>query len=164
MDICILHQECILKWPQNVTMHGKCAFIWHARYHAGGWFNIKKSSYQYNKSHYGDKTILRPSYPHNEIYRTDKNTFLYWIWGLVVGIPYQKPRNKNRGFPTARLGSYLIVFQIMICICLRIMYWYFFKLLNLWFCVFKYFFFLLNSAKHVNKDYILYDTSNYRNP
>ena len=28
----------------------------------GGWFNIKMPSYQYRKSHCGDKTILRPFY------------------------------------------------------------------------------------------------------
>ena len=33
----------------------------------GCWFNIKMSSYQYRKSHCGDKTILRPSYLHNGI-------------------------------------------------------------------------------------------------
>ena len=32
---------------------------------SGPWFNIKMSSYQYRKSHCGDKTILRPSYVHN---------------------------------------------------------------------------------------------------
>ena len=34
---------------------------------SGPWFNIKISSYQYRKSHCGDKTILRPSYLHNGI-------------------------------------------------------------------------------------------------
>ena len=29
---------------------------------SGGWFNIKMPSYEYRKSHCGDKTILRPSY------------------------------------------------------------------------------------------------------
>ena len=33
----------------------------------GPWFNIKTSSYQYRKSHCGDKTILRQSYLHNGI-------------------------------------------------------------------------------------------------
>ena len=33
----------------------------------GPWFNIKMSSYQYRKSHCGDKTIFRPSYLHNGI-------------------------------------------------------------------------------------------------
>ena len=33
----------------------------------GPWFNIKMSSYQYRKSHCGDKTILLSSYLHNGI-------------------------------------------------------------------------------------------------
>ena len=41
---------------------------------AGLWCNIKMSSYQYRKSHYGDKTILRPSYLHNGISYTGKTT------------------------------------------------------------------------------------------
>ena len=50
----------------------------------GGWppgprFNIKMTSYQYRKSHCGDKTILRPSYLHNGISYTGKMTSLYWI-------------------------------------------------------------------------------------
>ena len=46
---------------------------------SGAWFNIKMTSYQYCKSYCGDKTILRPSYLHNEISYTGKMTFLYWI-------------------------------------------------------------------------------------
>ena len=46
-------------------------------------FNIKMSSYQYRKSHCGDKTILRPSYLHNGISFTGKMTHLYWIRALV---------------------------------------------------------------------------------
>ena len=54
-----------------------------------GWFNIKMPSYQNRKSHCGDKTILRPSYLHNEISYTGKTTSLYWIraralWVLKV--------------------------------------------------------------------------------
>ena len=45
----------------------------------GLWFNIKMTSYQYRKSHCGDKTILRPSYLHNGISYTGKMTSLYWI-------------------------------------------------------------------------------------
>ena len=45
----------------------------------GPWFNIKMTSYQYRKSHCGDKTILRPSYLHNGISYTDKMTSLYRI-------------------------------------------------------------------------------------
>ena len=51
-----------------------------------GWFNIKMSSYQYRKSHYGDKTILRPSYLHNGISYTGKTTSLYWIRALVTKV------------------------------------------------------------------------------
>ena len=33
--------------------------------HRGPWFNMKMSSYQYRKSHCGDKTVVRSSYLHN---------------------------------------------------------------------------------------------------
>ena len=45
----------------------------------GPWFNIKISSYQYRKSHCGDKTIVRSSCLHNGISYTGKMTSLYWI-------------------------------------------------------------------------------------
>ena len=55
---------------------------------AGPRFNIKMTSYQYRKSHCGDKTILRPSYPHNGISYTGKTTSLYWIRTLhTTGVP-----------------------------------------------------------------------------
>ena len=38
----------------------------------GLWFNIKMLSYQYRKSHCGDKTVVRSSYLHNGIYYTGK--------------------------------------------------------------------------------------------
>ena len=41
----------------------------------GGWINIKMSSYQYRKSHCGDKTIVI----HNGITYAGKTTSLYWI-------------------------------------------------------------------------------------
>ena len=50
----------------------------------GGRFNKKISSYQYRKSHCGDKTILRPSYLHNAISYTGKMTSLYWIRALMI--------------------------------------------------------------------------------
>ena len=46
-------------------------------------FNIKMSSYQYRKSHCGDKTILQLSYLHNGISYTGKMTSLYWIRAQV---------------------------------------------------------------------------------
>ena len=49
---------------------------------SGPRFNIKMTSYQYRKSHCGDKTILRPSYLHNGVSYTGKTTSLYWIGAL----------------------------------------------------------------------------------
>ena len=45
----------------------------------GPWFNIKMSSYQYRKSHCGDKTVVRSSYLHNGISYTGKMMSFYWI-------------------------------------------------------------------------------------
>ena len=42
------------------------------------------TSYQYRKSHCGDKTILRPSYLHNGISYTGKTTSLYWIGPCIL--------------------------------------------------------------------------------
>ena len=50
---------------------------------AGARFIIKMSSYQYGKSHCGDKTVVRSSYLHNGISYTGKTTYLYWIGALV---------------------------------------------------------------------------------
>ena len=49
----------------------------------GCWINIKMSSYQYRKFHCGYKTILRPSYLHNEISYTGKTISLCWIRAQV---------------------------------------------------------------------------------
>ena len=51
--------------------------------HPGPRFNIKMSSYQYRKSHCGDKTVVRLSYLHNGISYTGKMTSLYWFSPLV---------------------------------------------------------------------------------
>ena len=48
-------------------------------YCTGPWFNIKMSSYQYRKSHCGDKTVARSSYLHSGISYTGKMTTLCWI-------------------------------------------------------------------------------------
>ena len=45
----------------------------------GPQFNIEMSSYQYRKSHCGDKTVVRSSNLHNGISYTGKMTSLYWI-------------------------------------------------------------------------------------
>ena len=41
--------------------------------------NIKMSTYQYRKSHCGDKMVVRSSYLNNGISYTGKRTSLYWI-------------------------------------------------------------------------------------
>ena len=46
--------------------------------------NKKMSSYQYRKSHCGDKTVVRSSYLHNGISYTGKMLSLYWIRAQVV--------------------------------------------------------------------------------
>ena len=61
------------------TVSIPCLLILRLLSSPGPWFNIKMSSYQYRKSHCGDKTILRPSYLHNGISYTGKITSLYWI-------------------------------------------------------------------------------------
>ena len=68
-------------------------YTWTLLPEAGPRFNIKMSSYQYRKSHCGDKTILRPSYLHNGISYTGK-TSLYWFSpqvsqaGMTAGCNY----------------------------------------------------------------------------
>ena len=54
------------------------------RYKPGPCFNIKVPSYQYRKSHCGDKTVVRSSYLHNGISYTGKMTSLYWFSPLVL--------------------------------------------------------------------------------
>ena len=44
----------------------------------GCWFNINMLSYQYRKSHCGDKTIIRSSYLHDGISYTGKMTCSFW--------------------------------------------------------------------------------------
>ena len=61
----------------GIHIPGKMVFI--LRQGPGPWFNIKMSSYQYRKSHCGNKTILWPSYPHNGISYTGK-TFLSHVY------------------------------------------------------------------------------------
>ena len=51
------------------------------------WFNTKMSSYQYRKSHCGDKTVVRLSYLHNGISYTGKMSSLYWIGALALCLP-----------------------------------------------------------------------------
>ena len=75
-------------------------------------FNIKMSSYQYRKSHCGDKTVVRSSYLHNGISYTSKMSSLYWIGAQVAA---------RRSFPahqlqaTFMLGKYSTQALAMAC-------------------------------------------------
>ena len=52
-------------------------------------------SYQYRKSHCGNKTILRPSYLHNGIFYTGKTTSLHQIRALVLSTTLSQSRLMN---------------------------------------------------------------------
>ena len=58
-----------------------------AMYTPGPWFNIHMSYCQYIKSHYGERTILRPSNLHNVISYTSKMSYLYWIGAQIASTP-----------------------------------------------------------------------------
>ena len=60
------------------------------------WFNLKMSSYQYRKSHRGEKTVVRSSYLHNWIFYTGKTTSWYWIIPLIV-IPCLTTTKHDKG-------------------------------------------------------------------
>ena len=97
-ELFILHSQYHGRWwPGDARARASAAMImtllkrlvlWEC---SGHQFNIKMTSYQYRKSHCGDKTILRPSYLHNGISYTGKMTSLYWIRALVPapgGLPW----------------------------------------------------------------------------
>ena len=67
----------------SLWCHCNDSYGWTHWWAPGAWINIKIPSYQYRKSHCGDKTILRPSYLHNGISNTGKMLSLYWIRALV---------------------------------------------------------------------------------
>ena len=64
---------------QFIILYGR----YHGSWWPGGWFNIKMLSYQYRKSHCGDKTVW-PSYFRNGISYTGKKTSLYWIRAQIT--------------------------------------------------------------------------------
>ena len=74
-------------------------------------------SYQYRKSHCGDKTVVRSSYLHNGIPYTGKMTSLYWIRALL-SLAFVNKCNQNiqkvkyilsdktpNGFPSQRASN-----------------------------------------------------------
>ena len=53
---------CCLAKPSHYLKRpwGRCSIVGLIQYQYGGWFDIKMSSYQYRKTHFGDKTIGFP--------------------------------------------------------------------------------------------------------
>ena len=81
----------LVSWPRllcSTPISTPLGDVWWSSIHGciqvspGLRFNIKMSSYQYRKSHCGDKTIVRPSYLHNGISYNGKIPSLYWIGTL----------------------------------------------------------------------------------
>ena len=76
------------RWLKSFLEQNDNLPILHRQYHRW-WgpedrFDEKTTSYQYIKSHCGDKTILRPSHLHNGISYTGKMTCFYWIGTLAT--------------------------------------------------------------------------------
>ena len=88
-------------WSISASM----TFVWHycnaIKRSPGPWLNIKMSSYQYRKSHCGDKTVIRSSYLHNGISYTGKMISFYQISPLVV-------------FVTGRFGFSQLWYNLMV--------------------------------------------------
>ena len=83
--------------------------------YSGVRFNIKMSSYQYRKSHGGDKTVVRPSYLHNGISYTGK--MIHCIFILKQG-PGPISRSLNSLWPSDTIwyqGSGSTLVQVMAC-------------------------------------------------
>ena len=82
-----VYHSSILKWYKYIiTFLMKDTNLMHMSsvvWLLGPRFNIKMSSYQYRKSHCGDKTVVRSSYLHNGISYTGKMSYLYWIGTLM---------------------------------------------------------------------------------
>ena len=75
--------------PQSQCVKTACkSAMSHLNAHkiSGPRFNIKTSSYQYRKSHCGDKTVVRSSYLHNGISYTGKMSSLCWIRALEFSV------------------------------------------------------------------------------
>ena len=82
-----------------------------------GWFNMKMPYYQYNKSHYGDKTILPSSYLHNGISHIGKTICSYWIRASEK----PKPETLMRIFSGIYRGDHMIPLSLQAIIGSRVL-------------------------------------------
>ena len=74
-------EMCVRRaWQHWQLRHSPAMLGWSSdTQRPGPRFNIKMSSYQYRKSHCGDKTVVRSSYHHNGISYIGKMSSLHWI-------------------------------------------------------------------------------------
>ena len=80
VEMCIKEIEARGKYYcTNANTNMKSLLLLFHRETSGPRFNIKMLSYQYRKSHCGDKTVVRSSYLHNGISYTGKMSSLYWF-------------------------------------------------------------------------------------
>ena len=70
-------------------------------------FNIKMVSYQYRKSHFGYKMVVRSSYLHNGISYTGKMSYLYWIRAQVIFLAKVFVKYIDPYFADVRLMEYI---------------------------------------------------------
>ena len=85
-DICCLGVKCgiaILKPYGQKLVFLKYMPTMCIQY-SGSRFNVKMLSYQYRKSHCGDKTVIRTSFLHNDISYIGKTASLYWFSPLFL--------------------------------------------------------------------------------
>ena len=78
-------------WPGTVMVK----FGFHLYTWPGPRFNTKMSSYQYRKSHCGDKMVVRSSYLHNGIFYTGKMASLYWTSPSTLRVEISYENNKE---------------------------------------------------------------------
>ena len=99
--LCSWHEQAVEQTVQVLVIWVTLTLIWpwwfmiamrqasvgsHDTLISWAWFNIKMSSYQYRKSHCGEKMVIRSSYLHNGISYTGKMASLYWISLLYLSV------------------------------------------------------------------------------
>ena len=114
-----IDEYCILSLHNGIVGGLFCPY-------PGPRFNIKMSSYQYRKSHYGDKTVVRSSYLHSGISYSGKMTSLYRIraqtaiqwalthWGHQITIADKFPSTNLYCDDNFHIWSVFLGFQITI--------------------------------------------------
>ena len=92
----ILRSGRNLHMPRELSCRAMCSI--------GPWFNIDMSSYQYRKSHCGDKAVVRSTDLHNGVSYTSKMASLYWTTPWITWpLRRQTSQEWNHAFPVGLL-------------------------------------------------------------